>query len=62
MKKTIYYSLITFTLCLTLLFVGCGNTSKNLARNLDNTITNLVYSVSSLDWADEDLLNNIESS
>ena len=33
-------------------YVGCGSKTKGLARNLDSTITNLVYSVTSLDLVD----------
>ena len=59
MKKSIGYMSLSLMLCLTLLFVGCGNTTRSLARNIDSTITNLIYSVSSLDWADSSTLSNI---
>ena len=59
MKKSIGFISFSLLLCLTLLFVGCGNTNKSLAKNLDNTVTNLIYSVSSLDWADSSILSNI---
>ena len=59
MKKSIGYMSLSLMLCLTILFVGCGNTARSLARNIDSTVTNLIYSVSSLDWADSSTLSNI---
>ncbi len=50
MKKILklsLYSMITFTF---IMFCGCSNENKKLAKNLDNTVTNLVYSVTNLDF------------
>lgn len=33
-----------------ILLCGCSNENKKLAKNLDNTVTNLVYSVTNLDF------------
>lgn len=61
MKKIITCFSICFILSLSFIFTGCNNENKTLARNLDDTITNLVYSVSSLDWADSTMLNNLNN-
>ena len=54
--------LTTFVLILTAIaLTGCGSASKTMARNLDNTITNLVYSVSNLDVLDNATINQIKS-
>lgn len=50
-----------FTICLSLIILtGCNSADKTLAKNLDNTVTNLVYSITNLDFADNsdlDMLN-----
>ena len=48
------FVLLPFILC-----SGCTQTSKTLARNLDSTISSLVYCVSSLDLLDNTQLNNV---
>lgn len=54
--------LTTFVLILTAIaLTGCGSASKTMARNLDNTITNLVYSVSNLDVLDNATINQVKS-
>ena len=54
--------LTSFVLILTAVaLTGCGSASKTMARNLDNTITNLVYSVSNLDVLDNATINQVKS-
>ena len=54
--------LSSFVLILTAFaLTGCGSASKTMARNLDNTITNLVYSVSNLDVLDKATINQVKS-
>ena len=54
--------LTTFVLILTTIaLTGCGSASKTMARNLDNTITNLVYSVSNLDVLDKATINQVKN-
>lgn len=54
--------LTSFVLILTAIaLTGCGSASKTMARNLDNTITNLVYSVSNLDVLDNVTINQVKS-
>lgn len=54
--------LTSFVLILTAIaLTGCGSASKTMARNLDNTITNLVYSVSNLDVLDNATINQVKS-
>ena len=54
--------LTSFVLILTAIaLTGCGSASKTMARNLDNTITNLVYSVSNLDVLDNATINKVKS-
>ena len=58
MKKLLTsFVLILTTIALT----GCGSASKTMARNLDNTITNLVYSVSNLDVLDNATINQVKN-
>ena len=58
MKNIKKYIIIPIIFSFLFIFSGCQNQNETLAKNLDNTITNLVYSVSSLDWADSDSLNS----
>ena len=54
--------LTSFVLILTAIaLTGCGSASKTMARNLDNTITNLVYSVSNLDVLDNATINQVKN-
>lgn len=54
--------LTSFVLILTAIaLTGCGTASKTMARNLDNTITNLVYSVSNLDVLDNATINQVKN-
>lgn len=50
MKKTLCSILAVMT---AIIFAGCKNDTKALARNLDSTISSLVYSVSNLDVVDD---------
>ena len=55
MKKlflAVSFSLIFF-------LIGCTQTNKALARNLDSTISSLIYCVSNLDLLDSSSLNNV---
>ncbi|MBR2909848.1 MAG: hypothetical protein IKC11_05885 [Clostridia bacterium] len=60
-KKTLKYLLLIPLICFSFLFTGCKNEDKTLARNLDDTVANLVYSVSSLDWADQSILEELNN-
>ena len=57
-----FYILTSFIIFASITLTGCNNENKTLARNLDDTIANLVYSVSSLDWADSTILNELNNS
>ena len=59
MKKLLLVLSVLMLSTLGFVLVGCSNDSKTLARNLDDTVTNLIYSVSSLDWADTNTLDSI---
>lgn len=59
MKKTITFLSLIFIIPALFVFTGCKNEDKTLAKNLDNTITNLIYSVSSLDFADSNILSDL---
>ena len=52
---------IIFPIVLVMLFSGCTNDGRLLARNLDNTITNLLYSISNLDVIDSEMLQKVNS-
>ena len=61
MKKILrltIFSLISLSL---FIFTGCNSADKTLAKNLDNTVTNLVYSITNLDFADTSDLNFLDS-
>ena len=53
--------LIIFPLILVMFLFGCSNDGRLLARNLDNTITNLLYSISNLDIIDQATLQKVSS-
>nr|MCR5553375.1 hypothetical protein [bacterium] len=53
--------LIILPLVLTMFLFGCSNDGRLLARNLDNTITNLLYSISNLDIIDQTTLQKVSS-
>lgn len=57
MKKNKIFLTLTLILSVCFMFTGCQNQNETLAKNLDNTVTNLIYSVSSLDWADSTSIN-----
>ncbi len=59
MKKITRLLIALPILCLML--SGCASSSQSLAKNLDTTVTNLVYTVSSLDWADNELIKSFSS-
>lgn len=52
MKKIIRLTMLSLLSLLLIIFTGCDSTDKTLAKNLDNTVTNLVYSITNLDFAD----------
>ena len=56
MKK---FALFSFLLATLLLLIGCSPTSRTMARNLDSTISSLVYCVSNLDLLNNKELNNV---
>lgn len=56
MKKLSLFLLIILS---PLMFCACANSTQNLAKNLDDTVTNLVYTVSSLDWVNPETLENL---
>lgn len=60
MKKFILFLIVPF-MSLCVMFAGCASQSQNVAKSLDDTITNLIYTVSSLDWADSEILESISS-
>ena len=42
---------------------ACGsNNSSTLAKNIDNSVTDFVYTVSSMDWANDDLVTGLNTS
>lgn len=49
-----------FSIMLMIIFAGCTNSTKTLARNLDSTITNLIYSVSNLDLLDKTTISQVK--
>lgn len=62
MKKfTNYFSLFITTIFCLFIFSGCENSNKALARKLDDSVTDLIYSVSSLDWVDSNILTTINN-
>lgn len=58
MKKSIKYSILTLLTFSITTLCGCTNQSKTLAKNLDNAITNLVYSATNLDFANASNLSS----
>lgn len=50
MKKILKTSLYFMLIFSFIMFSGCTNENKKLAKNLDNTVTNLVYSATNLDF------------
>ncbi len=42
-------------------FTGCNSQNKTLAKNIDNTITSLIYSACSMDWVQESSLSELEN-
>lgn len=56
MKKSLKYLCLSLILPLSICFAGCNNENRTLAKNLDNTVTNLIYSISSLDSPDKTVL------
>jgi len=61
MKKSIKYLLAVIPVASVIALSGCSSERKALAKNLDNTVTNLVYTVSGLDWADSSTLGAINN-
>lgn len=52
MKKIIRLTMFSLLSLSLIIFTGCNSADKTLAKNLDNTVTNLVYSITNLDFAD----------
>lgn len=62
MKKS-FKLLSTLLLIISLfIFSGCNNQNKTMAKNIDNTITSLIYATCNLDWIDENHLITLENS
>ena len=59
MKKSFKFYIITILSFTLLTLAGCSNANKTLAKNLDNTVTNLIYSVTNLDFANDSELNSL---
>ncbi len=57
MKKIIRLTMLSLLSLSLIIFTGCNSADKTLAKNLDNTVTNLVYSITNLDFADTADLN-----
>lgn len=57
MKKIIRLTMFSLIFLSLIIFTGCNSADKTLAKNLDNTVTNLVYSITNLDFADTADLN-----
>lgn len=57
MKKIIRFTMFSLLSLSLIIFTGCNSADKTLAKNLDNTVTNLVYSITNLDFADTADLN-----
>lgn len=57
MKKIIRLTMFLLLSLSLIIFTGCNSADKTLAKNLDNTVTNLVYSITNLDFADTADLN-----
>ena len=57
MKKIIRFTMLSLLSLSLIIFTGCNSADKTLAKNLDNTVTNLVYSITNLDFADTADLN-----
>ena len=57
MKKIIRLTILSLLSLSLIIFTGCNSADKTLAKNLDNTVTNLVYSITNLDFADTADLN-----
>lgn len=57
MKKIIRFTMLSLLSLSLIIFTGCNSADKTLAKNLDNTVTNLIYSITNLDFADTADLN-----
>lgn len=62
MKKTFKISILSILVFAIFTLAGCSNADKTLAKNLDNTITNLIYSVTNLDFVDSSQLESLSVS
>lgn len=58
MNKTLKFTAISISTLAMFSFCACSNGNKTLAKNLDNTITNLVYSATNLDFANSSNLTS----
>ena len=57
LKTMLTLSMIAIT---SIILTACGaNASEVLAKNLDNSVTNFVYTVSSMDWVETETINNL---
>ena len=62
MKRTKIYLSSLIMLVIALIFTACGtNSSTALAKNLDTSVTDLVYTVSSLDWVETNSINQLSN-
>lgn len=55
--KTVMISMFSLSI---ILFSGCSNENKTLAKNLDNTVTNLIYSATNLDTISNSDIQNFQ--
>lgn len=62
MKKTFKISILSILAFAIFTLAGCSNADKTLAKNLDNTVTNLIYSVTNLDFVDSFQLESLSVS
>ena len=62
MKKTFKISILSILTFAIFTLAGCSNADKTLAKNLDNTVTNLIYSVTNLDFVDSSQLESLSVS
>lgn len=61
MKNFLKLSVLSILSLSLFILTGCNTADKTLAKNLDNTITNLVYSVTNLDFANSSDLDFFSS-
>lgn len=62
MKKSLKIIMISTLSSTLFLFSGCSNENKTLAKNLDNTVTNLIYSATNLDMISDSDIQSFSTS